>query len=192
MNAKHSSESKEHYTPSDYIESARYVMGSIQLDVASCAMANTIVKANRFFTQDKDALSANCTWEANTAWCNPPGGKIKNKSQAAIFGERLVIHHYCRHIQQAFFVGFTMEIMQTCQALLAYPHCIPRKRIKYLKNWYGNLVVGESPTHASVIFYLPPMPEPGVNCFSEKDIARFHAEFSKYGTVLMGTEQVFI
>lgn len=59
----------EWYTPSEYIEAARQVMGSIDLDPASSKTANKIVKAKKFYTLDDDGLSKK--WIGNV-WLNPP------------------------------------------------------------------------------------------------------------------------
>lgn len=60
----------EWYTPLDWIERARFAMGSIELDPASCDKANEVVGAYRYLTKEDDALVGE--WEAKTAWMNPP------------------------------------------------------------------------------------------------------------------------
>ncbi len=57
------------YTPSKYIESARSVMGSIDLDPASSDTAQKIVQATTYHTQDDNGLAHN--WTGNV-WLNPP------------------------------------------------------------------------------------------------------------------------
>lgn len=59
----------EWYTPERYIESARLVMGSIDLDPASNDFANKTVKASEYFTEENDGLSQE--WFGNI-WMNPP------------------------------------------------------------------------------------------------------------------------
>jgi hypothetical protein len=59
----------ERYTPAKYIEIARTVMGTIDVDPASCEMAQKIVKATTFFTVKDDGL--NKEWIGNI-WLNPP------------------------------------------------------------------------------------------------------------------------
>ena len=59
----------EWYTPSDYIELAREVMGSIDLDPASTDIAQETVKAGTYYTQQTDGLTHE--WSGNV-WLNPP------------------------------------------------------------------------------------------------------------------------
>lgn len=59
----------EWYTPSEYIEAARSVMGSIDLDPASNDYANKTVKAWRYFTKQTNGLEQE--WFGNI-WMNPP------------------------------------------------------------------------------------------------------------------------
>lgn len=61
----------EWYTPTVVIEAARDLMGSIDLDPASCVEANQTVRASTFYTINDDGLQRE--WRGNT-WCNPPFG----------------------------------------------------------------------------------------------------------------------
>lgn len=59
----------EWYTPPRYIEAARRVMGSIDLDPASCEEANRTVKAACYYTEEMNGLAL--PWYGNV-WMNPP------------------------------------------------------------------------------------------------------------------------
>lgn len=59
----------EWYTPIEFINAAREVMGSIDLDPASCEAANKTVQATKIFTINDDGLKQH--WRGNV-WLNPP------------------------------------------------------------------------------------------------------------------------
>lgn len=59
----------EWYTPEHYIELARQVMESIDLDPASNDFANETVKATEYYTEEDDGLKQE--WFGNI-WMNPP------------------------------------------------------------------------------------------------------------------------
>lgn len=107
-NPQHSSISKEHYTPAHIVELARVTMGCIDLDPASCLMANKVVQANHFFSQAMDGLSQD--WWGNV-FVNPPGGKIRNRSSQAVWWDKLQQEYLASRVVQAVFVGFSLEIL---------------------------------------------------------------------------------
>jgi ParB family chromosome partitioning protein len=62
----------EWYTPPQYIEAARRVLGEIDLDPASCETAQKNVRAKQWFSKQDDGLRQK--WRGKV-WINPPYSK---------------------------------------------------------------------------------------------------------------------
>jgi hypothetical protein len=162
--AQHSSGSNEWYTPPEFIEAARSTMGGIDLD--PCRLANRIVKATRYFTIEQNGLAQ--VWSGRV-FLNPPGGIDENNdSRQQKFWRSLAKRWQAGLVPQAYFVGFSIEILQTAQTGAAgfpipsdFPLCVPSTRPRYLKavlraDGGYDLVPDPNPTHAGVLAYLPP------------------------------------
>jgi len=78
------SKSNEWYTPNDYVEAARRVMGNIDLDPASNDIAQGWIKADTYYTEQTDGLSHD--WNTRV-WLNPPWGRLTGDFVAKLAGE---------------------------------------------------------------------------------------------------------
>ncbi len=129
--ARHTCDSPEWYTPSPFVEAARAVMGGIDLDPASHEEANCTVKAAEFFTEADNGLRRG--WHGRV-FLNPPGGLV------AEFWRFLIEEHHLARVQQAIWIGYSLEQLQTLQCVKAYktpldfPICITAKRIAFVEN----------------------------------------------------------
>lgn len=68
-------ENDEWYTPVEYIESARAVMGKIDVDPASCDQAQEYIQAKRYYTISDSSLDQAATWNGKV-WMNPPYSRV--------------------------------------------------------------------------------------------------------------------
>ncbi|WP_437309941.1 hypothetical protein [Sorangium sp. So ce388] len=183
LKARHSSKTSEHYSPPLIVEPARATLGGIDLDPASCPLANTVVGAGCIYTEADHGLEL--PWTGRT-FLNPPGGKEGSESVQATWWFRLAEHWMAGAVEAAIFVGFSVEVLQVTQCHrprglpvpAELPHCFPSSRVKYLKEVNGALVPGTSPPHSSVITYLPP--RASVEAW-EAGVARFRENFSPLG-----------
>lgn len=127
--------SAEWYTMPRYIEAVRSVMGSIELDPASCAEANQIVKADRYFTKEQNGLDQE--WRAKTVWLNPPYGRTAKmaatrKSTIGLFIEKLLTAYYEGDIEQAIILATTEVNAKWFQPLRNFLICFPDHRVKFI------------------------------------------------------------
>lgn len=184
--AKHSSASVEHYGPREVVDAARATMGWIHLDPASCKLANDkIVGAGRFFDARTNGLAH--PWFGNV-YLNAPGGKVDGKSSAVVWWTKLAEEWRSGRVEQAIFVAFSLEFLQTAQrsplSPLSLPFCVPSSRLCF---WTPNarkndVVEGTSPTHANAIIYLPPR---GDALSRVAAVERFRVEFTPIGNVIV-------
>jgi hypothetical protein len=155
-------DSDEWYTPQEYIDAARQVMGGIDLDPASCVDANFVVRAGRWFDKDEDGLAQ--PWFGRV-WLNPP--------YSAGLVERFV-----RRAHEMYAAGLVSAAVvllnnatetQWFQLMLGhYAVCFPAARVRFWRP--GHNPVGARQGQA--VFYL------GV----ERD--RFVEVFERFGPVL--------
>lgn len=185
LKARHSSKSNEHYSPPLIVEPARATLGHIDLDPASCPLANSVVRAERIYTEADHGLEL--PWRGRT-FLNPPGGKEGNDSVQATWWFRLAEQWMTGAVEAAVFVGFSVEVLQVTQCdrprglpvPAELPHCIPARRVAYLREVDGALVPGTSPPHSSVIAYLPPLASAEAWACG---VARFRQHFGPLGAL---------
>lgn len=155
-NAQHSSVSNEWGTPPEIAALVREVLGIIDLAPTSSAHFNRTVGATRFLSAADDALLPR-PWSDHpvSVYMNPPGGKLKNRSVAGLFWERLMLEVDRGLVTHAIFMAFSLEQLQTTQrrggpSLLDFPFCVPAKRIRFVSEG-----AQKAPTHANAIVYVP-------------------------------------
>lgn len=153
----------EWYTPAEYIEHARSVIGEFDLDPASSEIANAAVRAKAFYTEDEDGLSL--SWHGSV-WLNPP------YAQPAIgqFIEK-AIHEFGSGAVDRMIVlthNYTDTRWFQAAAQAADAICFTKGRIRF------ESPTGEkaAPTQGQAFFYFG------------DDINQFHAVFSDIGLVV--------
>lgn len=166
--------SPEHYTPSEYVEACRYVLGSIDTDPASSAQANAVVKAGLYYTAREDGRKY--PWRGNVL-LNSPGDKQGQLPRG--FWVLACVHaHEGRGA--VLWVGYSLEQLKSLQGLKMpngrnAPHpcdfdwMICRERIKWVS---GDGRPNESPTHGNFFSLL------GATAAQAR---RFHARFASFG-----------
>lgn len=161
----HSSATNEWYTPSIYTDAARRVMGSIDLDPASCEKANKLVKATKIFTKDDDGF--NRKWWGNV-WMNPPYGRGGQAKWTA----KMIEEYENTNIDQGIMLVNAATDTLWFQKLWPYTICFVKRRIKFVSL---DGAPKYSPTHGNVLVYLGP---------HQDGVERFKREFREFGPVV--------
>ena len=145
----------EWYTPAEYVELAREVMGGIDLDPASCAQANEVVGAATFYTKEDDGLSKD--W-AGRLWLNPP----YSRDLMPAFVEKLRTSYMDGEVGQAVLVSHNNTDTAWFHSLagIASAICFPKKRIRF----YRDAEVA-APTNGQAFFYLGDDPQKFISTF---------------------------
>jgi hypothetical protein len=152
----------EWYTPAKIIEAAREVMGCIDLDPASCAFANDIVQAHKFFTEAEDGIAQE--WQG-CVFINPPFAHPTVK----YFAEKLLSSFSAGSVEQAIWLSNACVDVEWWQDLAGIGTvCFHRGRIKF----YGPEGKLQPPTLGQSVIYLGTEPQ------------KFKKRFREFGVVL--------
>lgn len=160
-------DSDEWYTPADYIEAARRVMGSIALDPATSELAQTVVKADAYLTKFDNGLAQ--PWLGATVWLNPPYSDTQRwvDKLGAEYAKGIFI-------KQAIILVNNATETTWFQALLAgYPVCLPSRRLAFWRHDHSNVGARQG----QAIFYLGP------------NVETFVSEFAQFGPILRRIDQ---
>lgn len=159
----------EWYTPSEFIESARAAMGSIDCDPASSDIANKTVQAKRHYTAEINGLDQK--WFGNV-WMNPPYAQpLISQFADAISGkfQSREINQACVLVNNATETAWFQKILSVASAV-----CFPTSRIKFVDP-QGN--PSGAPLQGQAILYLG------------EETENFYKEFKKHGNVLFSREE---
>lgn len=180
-----SSATNEHYTPPEIVAAAREVLGEIDLDPATCAVANRVVRARLFCSEQQSGLDQSWTSfddKPARVFLNPPGGKLNphtleplprdehgkqngpGVSSAAVWWAKLIYEWRAGHVEQAIFVCFSLAVFKTAQGRVGplddcpAPYSFPFVVCSdRLKYWNERTPIGTgAPQQDSAIVYLPP------------------------------------
>jgi len=156
----------EWYTPPQYIEAARAVLGTINLDPASSDIANKIVQAERYYTAEDDGLSA--PWDGRV-WMNPP----YSSDLIGKFSDKLAQHFVEGNITEAIVLVNNATETAWFQGMLIHAAavCFISRRVRFIDM---NGEPSGAPLQGQAVLYL------GHN------EALFAEIFSQFGKVLYG------
>lgn len=151
----------EWYTPGEYIELARSVMGKIDLDPASSAVAQEVVRAERWFSEEQNGLVQK--W-GGRVWLNPPYAQpaiehfiTKLCTELPSLEEAIVLTH-----------NYTDTAWFHSAANNAKSICFTRGRIRFV-DAQGNLA---APTQGQAFFYFGEKPGRFADIFKEVGFVR--------------------
>lgn len=154
-------DSNEWYTPLEFIEAARTVMGYIDLDPASCDLAQQVVDAGNYFTKEQDGLAQE--WRGNI-WLNPPYG------DPLPWIEKLIAEHVAHRLEEAILLINTANSPQWSRLLWHsnYAVCLLDRRVRF---WRPDRAEAKGTAQDQMIWYI------GDN------INRFREVFEPFGAI---------
>ena len=162
----YSTGNNEWYTPAPYIEAARVVMGSIDVDPASSPIANQIVKATTYYTAEDDGRLQ--PWQGNV-WMNPPYAQPLISEFCELLVEKYragEVRQACVLVNNATETVFYQNMLGACGAV-----CFIKGRVKFVD---GRGKESGAPLQGQTVLYFG------------DGIAEFAVKFGALGVILYG------
>lgn len=152
----------EWYTPAEYIELARKVLGAIDLDPASSDYAQKVVRATKFYTIEANGLEKE--WRGRV-WLNPPYAQ----PEIGYFAEKMCEEVDAGRVTAALMLTHNYTDTAWFQGLAKFATalCFTRGRIRFVSP-AGDLA---APTQGQCFHYFG------------SDVERFRAVFREVGFV---------
>ena len=151
--------SYEWYTPLKYIRAVREVLGQIDLDPASCELANQVVQARSYYDIQTDGLAHD--WSGRV-YLNPPYGRIGHISNQEIWIKRLIEQYKAGRTTEAILLVNASTDTGWFQHLWEYPICLTDHRVNF---WSRD--GGQGSTHGSAFVYFGEHESLFIDVFSE-------------------------
>lgn len=155
-----SSESNEWFTPSQYVEAARELMGGIDVDPASNILANQVVQATTYYDIDTNGLDK--PWHGRV-WLNPPYGRDVSGSNQNVWSNRLLVQYKAGITKEAVLLVNANTEAKWFQPLYDYLICLTNHRIRF----YTNDGTPNQPTQGNALIYLGPQQERFIQIFRQ-------------------------
>jgi len=159
----------ERYTPTQYIDSVKIVLGNIDLDPASSRVANSRIKADYIYTTEDSGLMQK--WFGNI-FLNPP----YSRGNLLKWSEKIVKEFNKGNFKNGIYLVPNGTDTNWFTLLNSFPFCLIDHRICFLT--YNERIKK---------FFFEKNPENG-SCFflftkSKEILENFCDEFSKYGPI---------
>ncbi|MBE2204576.1 MAG: hypothetical protein IAE94_09595 [Chthoniobacterales bacterium] len=149
----------EWYSPHNLIASGLACMGSIDLDPASCAVANENVKAAEYYTKEDDGLKN--VWFGNV-WLNPPYASSLIREFAEMAASKYEEGEYeqaCILVNNATDTNWFHRLLEVASAI-----CLIKGRVRFIDR-HGN--PGGIPLQGQVVIYIGKQPKSFLEAFRE-------------------------
>ena len=185
-------EDLELITNYDLTAAAHGVLGGIQLDPASSAVAQEHVEAEEFFTPSDDGLNEQ-QWFGRVYLFPPAGAYFWNKkedrwkktrassptlvSSHAVWFRKLLRSWMSGEVEQGLYMGNCPDMIRYEQRIFDFPICILKTAPTLVKNSSQGLSTHKTCT--TLLVYLPPKHE------AEEAVSRFVDIYEEKGRILV-------